>query len=284
MEDYLRAKGLWFYIHLASAPDEGSNPKGYWKYLEAQDQAVGEVRRHLSPELRAAATGGDARTMLVALKDAYGKPSFASRFNALQTLLGTRQNAGESVGAFIARARESLRVFKASCGDDKTYTLSSLHDELLLVSLLTGSVYPSLATSLLTQDTLSIQKVEDALKNEEQHQSGVSAAAARVYAAPAAPSFVSPRPPSSSSSSSSCTFCLKSGHSVEHCFKLQDAQRKAREEVGAPAPQYRRNRPRQRAKAAKEVETPTESAGAASLCTSSSPIAPLDSWNADTGH
>ena len=51
MEDYLRAKGMWFWIHHRT-PNEISDPKGYRKCLESRDQAVGEIRRHLSPELR----------------------------------------------------------------------------------------------------------------------------------------------------------------------------------------------------------------------------------------
>src|SRR4029077_4817048 len=47
MEDYLRAKGMWYWIH-RSPPDERSDPKGNRKCLESKDQAVGEIRRHLS--------------------------------------------------------------------------------------------------------------------------------------------------------------------------------------------------------------------------------------------
>ena len=42
MEDYLRAKGMWYWIHRL-APDEQLDPKGNRKCLESQDQAVGEI-------------------------------------------------------------------------------------------------------------------------------------------------------------------------------------------------------------------------------------------------
>ena len=39
MEEYLRAKGMWFWIH-ADTPDRIADPKGWRKYAEARDQAV----------------------------------------------------------------------------------------------------------------------------------------------------------------------------------------------------------------------------------------------------
>ena len=42
MEDYLWAKGMWFWIH-ADTPDRIADPKGWRKYAEARDQAVGEI-------------------------------------------------------------------------------------------------------------------------------------------------------------------------------------------------------------------------------------------------
>src|ERR1700733_6630741 len=87
MEDYLRAKGMWYWIH-HSPPDERTDPKGNRKCLESQDQAVGEIRHHLSPELRSVAlASSDPQSILDAIKAAYGASSFATRHNALQALL-----------------------------------------------------------------------------------------------------------------------------------------------------------------------------------------------------
>src|SRR5580692_9593618 len=55
MEDYLWAKAMWYHIH-TSPPSVTVDAKGYRKCMEARDQAVGEIRRHLSPELRSVAT------------------------------------------------------------------------------------------------------------------------------------------------------------------------------------------------------------------------------------
>lgn len=143
--------------------------------------------------------------------------------------------------------------------------------------MLTGSNYPSLATSLLAQDSLLVQKVEDALKNKAQHQSGAAAAAARM----AAVSFASPSFPSSSPSSSTpCPFCKAGPHPLDMCFCFKKAAEKAQQEVEEKKTS---RRPKQRARAAREAESPTEDAGAASLRPSTFPDALTDAWNADTG-
>ena len=90
MEDYLCAKGMWYWIH-ADTPDRVSDPKGWCKYSESRDQAVGEIRRHLSPELRSVALASSNPEMILeAIKAAYGASSFATRHNALQAFLFAR--------------------------------------------------------------------------------------------------------------------------------------------------------------------------------------------------
>ena len=114
MEDYLRAKGMWFNIH-AATPDRALDPKGWRKCLESRDQAVGEIRRHLSPELRSVAMGSsDPQTILDAIKSTYGASSFATRHNALQALLVIKQESSESAAGFIARAREAMRFLQST--------------------------------------------------------------------------------------------------------------------------------------------------------------------------
>jgi hypothetical protein len=57
---------------------------------------------------------------------------------------------------------------------------------------------------------------------EEAHHLGVAAAAT----APSSGSYTA-----TPASSVACSFCGKSGHPVERCFKFQDASRKAKDEV-----------------------------------------------------
>jgi hypothetical protein len=101
MEDYLRAKGIWYWI-FADTPNRTTEPKDWRKCAEARDQAVGEIRRHLAPELRSISLGSsDPKSILDAIKEAYGKSSFATRFNALQAFLAVKQESSESIAAFI---------------------------------------------------------------------------------------------------------------------------------------------------------------------------------------
>ena len=159
-------------------------------------------------------------------------------------------------------------------GSGATYSLEDL-DCKLLISVLLGTKYSALMTSLLAQSELTVQQVEDALKNEEAHHIGAAAVAAAAASSSgsgiAAPASVS----------SVCTFCAKPGHTVECCFKYQDYRKRAKEEVkeSSENSKKKKNHPG-KANAAQE---PTESAGAASVHLVTSLGALPDSWNADTG-
>ena len=84
MQDFLRSKGYWYWIHATTPTD----PKLHTKCLLARDSAVGEIRRHLSPELRGIATASeDPQAILNVIKLAYGKSSFATRYNARHSWL-----------------------------------------------------------------------------------------------------------------------------------------------------------------------------------------------------
>jgi hypothetical protein len=277
MEDYLRSKGYWYWIHSATPPD----PKLNTKCLLARDSAVGEIRRHLSPELRGIATSSeDPQSILKAIKAAYGKSSFATRYNAMQAFLAVKQESSETVAAFISRAREALRFLQStrppaaplasrSSTSDPVYSLDDSDRELLISVLLQGTKYTALTTSLLAQSDLAVQQVEDALKNEEAHKTGVAAAAAAAVATPAA----SAATPASASSRRSkkpkpiCAFCSRPGHVAERCFKLEAASKKAKEEVSNDSSKSRSDG---KANAA-DSTTPMESAGAASVHSLSSP-------------
>jgi hypothetical protein len=219
------------------------------KCLLARDSAVGEIRRHLSPELRGIATSSeDPQSILKAIKAAYGKSSFATRYNAMQAFLVVKQESSETVAAFISRAREALRFLQStrpppaplasrSSTSDPVYSLDDSDRELLISVLLQGTKYTALTTSLLAQSDLTVQQVEDALKNEEAHKTGVAAAAAAAAATPTTPAAA----PASTSSRRSkkpkpiCAFCGKPRHVAERCFKLEAASKKAKEEVSNDA-------------------------------------------------
>jgi hypothetical protein len=202
-----------------------------------------------------------------------------------------RQESSEAVPEFIARAREALRFLQSTRplstpvptpapGATPLYSLADSDRELLISVLLHGTRYSALTTSLLAQSELTVQQVEDALKNEEAHRVGAAAAAA--FAANVAPSGSQTAAPASSLV---CAFCGRNGHAVERCFKFADSSKKAKEEVqqSASNSKNRRSNRKGKANATQEAQTPTESAGAASVRPSSSPSSLPDAWNADTG-
>ena len=101
----------------------------------------------------------------------------------------------------------------APSGSTCTYSLQDADKELLITVLLCGMKYTALTTSLLAQPGLSIQQVEDALKNKEAHRLGVAAAAAAAVLSPVS-NLAAP------ATGSICAFCGCSGHTVEQCFKF----------------------------------------------------------------
>lgn len=181
--DYLQAKGFLFHMK-ESLPSATENLKGYTAALLARDQAKGVIRSSLSPELRSAAgpDGTDALAMLALLKKAFGASDYGSRFNALRAFLTIHAEAGETAAAFIARAREALRVVQAA--RPAAFDVVQMDKELLMEVLLSGSGNPTLITSLLAQNDLDVTKIENALKNDEQHLSGAAAAAEHRFGAP----------------------------------------------------------------------------------------------------
>jgi len=144
MEDYLRSKSYWYWIHSATPPD----PKLNTKCLLARDSAVGKIRHHISPELRSIATASeDPQVILKAIKAAYGKSSFATRYNAMQAFLVVKQDSSETVTAFISRACEALCFLQStrppsallasrSSTSDPIYSLDDSDHKLLILVLL----------------------------------------------------------------------------------------------------------------------------------------------------
>ena len=124
--------------------------------------------------------------------------------------------------------------------------------------------YTALTTSLLTQPELSIQQVEDALKNEEVHCLGIAAAAAAAVSSPVS-NLAAP------ATGSICAFCGHSGHTGEQCFKFRDTSKAAKEQVqqqessGGSKKQWKKKGKANVAQEPHASSTPTESAGVASL-------------------
>jgi len=157
----------------------------------------------------------------------------------------------------------------ASCSStsDPIYSLDDSDRKLLISVLLQGTKYTALTTSLLAQSDLTVQQVEDALKNEEVHKTGVAAAAAAAATTPSAAAPASTSSHWSKKPKPICAFCGRPGHVAERCFKLEVASKKAKEEVSNDSSKSRSDG---KANVA-DPTTPMEFAGAASVRLSSSP-------------
>ena len=196
--------------------------------------------------------------------------------------MAVKQDSSETVTTFISRAHEALCFLQSTCPpaallascsstSDPVYSLDDSDRELLISVLLQGTKYTTLTTSLLAQSDLTVQQVEDVLKNEEAHKTGVAAAAMMPTAPTATSSCWSkkPRP--------TCAFCGKPGHIAERCFKLEVASKKAQDEVSNEAKLRSDGK-------ANEVDSMTPYG----ICRSGKcPFIVLsqlpDAWNADTG-
>jgi len=152
----MHSKMYWYWIHSATPPD----PKLNTKCLLARVSAVGEIRCHISPELRGiATTSEDPQVILKVIKAAYGKSSFATQYNAMQAFLAVKQESSEMVAAFISCAREALHFLQStrppaaplashSSTSDPVYSLDDSDRKLLISVLLQGTKYTALTTSL----------------------------------------------------------------------------------------------------------------------------------------
>ena len=115
VEATLRMEG-WFSKLTALPPDSTLEVKEYRLHMEGKERAAGFIYRAIAPELRGPVREHrqDAVRMLEILKTTYGRSSFAARNNALSTLVTMSMNTDKSILAFLMRAREALRVIRAT--------------------------------------------------------------------------------------------------------------------------------------------------------------------------
>ena len=147
---------------------------------------------------------------------------FAARHNAISSLVSVSMSSDETATAFLAQVREAQNVLVAAM-PALDYTLTTLVEELEIYTMLQGTPYTALSTSLLAHDKLSITKVGNVIKNKELCVSGASQVAAASVAN-------SSRFSSSSSGSAllHCTFCgLTGSHVLENCFKFKEVAQEA---------------------------------------------------------
>jgi len=88
-----------------------------------------------------------AKAMLDALESHFGSSVFASRHNAISSLVTMSMSSDETASAFMAWVRDAQNVLFAAM-PAKDYSLATLIEELGIYTMLRGTPYTALATSL----------------------------------------------------------------------------------------------------------------------------------------
>ncbi|KAL7280846.1 LOW QUALITY PROTEIN: hypothetical protein ACG7TL_005790 [Trametes sanguinea] len=258
-------------------------------YDSRVDAAAGEIWNCVEREQQThlEAIRDDPGAMWTKLESVHMQKRPGTRFNTYNALLSLSKADDESLSTLSTRASQLKSDMKALRPAD--FDLSKLDDELVLMALIRAlpAEYNALRQTLLLDDSLTLEKLQDTFVVLENQ--------------PGAPS--SPPALSHAASTLSCTFCGRSGHSEDQCFAKRDASTKAKEKA-AQRTQYQRSGKGKRKETASEAskdakdasDTAQESAGAATVsagCASallstsdraswlSSPAA--TNWNTDTG-
>ncbi|KAL7278120.1 hypothetical protein ACG7TL_008091 [Trametes sanguinea] len=258
-------------------------------YDSRVDAAAGEIWNCVEREQQThlEAIRDDPGAMWTKLESVHMQKRPGTRFNTYNALLSLSKADDESLSTLSTRASQLKSDMKALRPAD--FDLSKLDDELVLMALIRAlpAEYNALRQTLLLDDSLTLEKLQDTFVALENQPGAPSSTPALSHAA----------------STLSCTFCGRSGHSEDQCFAKRDASTKAKEKA-AQRTQYQRSGKGKRKETASEAskdakdasDTAQESAGAATVsagCASallstsdraswlSSPAA--TNWNTDTG-
>ncbi|CDO76911.1 hypothetical protein BN946_scf184594.g18, partial [Trametes cinnabarina] len=258
-------------------------------YDSRVDAAAGEIWNCVEREQQThlEAIRDDPGAMWRKLESVHMQKRPGTRFNTYNALLSLSKADDESLSTLSTRASQLKSDMKALRPAD--FDLSKLDDELVLMALIRAlpAEYNALRQTLLLDDSLTLEKLQDTFVALENQPGAPSSTPALSHAA----------------STLSCMFCGRSGHSEDQCFAKRDASTKVKEKA-AQRTQYQRSGKGKRKETASEAskdakdasDTAQESAGAATVsagCASallstsdraswlSSPAAA--NWNTDTG-
>ena len=246
-----------------------------------RDLAAGEiwgcVEREQQTHLEA--IRDDPEAMWVKLESVHMQKRPGTRFNTYNALLSLSKLEDESLSSLSTRASQLKSDMKALRPDD--FDIAKLDDELVLMALIRAlpSEYASLRQTLLLDDSLTLEKLQDTFVALENQPGAFSTTPVLSQVAAAI----------------ICAFCGRSGHSEEQCFTKRDASVKAKERASQRT-QFRSGKGKLREQAKEASQETQESAGAATVsagCASallsssdraswlSTPAAA--NWNTDTG-
>jgi hypothetical protein len=148
------------------------------------------------------------------------------RFNALDALFSIRKEDSEDLRSFMTRAEAAMNTYKSLIPTDSTFTLQSLQDELVTMSLIHAlpDEFNHVRATLGVHTNLTLAVTQQAFiaeDNQRQRTAQPTNTALRTYTHYHQCSNVpSPMPPSETQSDSrTCYYCQKQGHIARHCRK-----------------------------------------------------------------
>ena len=180
-----------------------------------RDLAAGEiwgcVEREQQTHLEA--IRDDPEAMWAKLESVHMQKRPGTRFNTYNALLSLSKLEDESLSSLSTRASQLKSDMKALRPVD--FDIAKLDDELVLMALIRAlpSEYTSLRQTLLLDDSLTLEKLQEAFVALE-NQPGASSAIPIL---------------SQVTTTLLCGFCCRSGHSEDQCFFKQDASAKVKE-------------------------------------------------------
>jgi hypothetical protein len=196
-----------------------------------------------------------------------------ARFNSYDNFFTIRKKEDESLVSLTTRIDGAMQDIQSLRPD--AFTLAQLDEELFCMTMIRSlpEDYNNLVTSLLLKGSLDKDTIIQAFQTEEnqrQHR-----ATSESLISPTAKALAASSP---SSPDKECDFCGYHGHLIDDCWKFQKAQKEEKKKTAE-------NRVKRKQGTKKAQQVQEESAGNASLVSSSSTSQNThnNDWNADTG-
>jgi transposase InsO family protein len=213
-------------------------------------QAAGAIQLTIDDTNAIHTTGleTDAAGQWKKLEEIHNTKTAGTRFNAMDALFSIRMEPGEDLRSLITRVTAAMQRVKSlrpgttaptghtlSGGTPSTYTIETLDNELVIMTLLRAlpQDYQHVRSALLIQPSLTLDTVRDAfIAEDNQRQRGAQEAIPALKAFTYQPKYhASAHSPNTSAPKSdtkppttpgaTCTYCFRTGHTEEQCFKKQ---------------------------------------------------------------
>jgi hypothetical protein len=264
-------------------------------WQDKADAAAGWIVTMLEPDQRVHLKGINDDPVLSwkKLEEVHMVKKAGSRFNAWDDLFNIRKKDDETLSSMVTRidgVMNSVKNLRPS-----NYDLDKLDEELTAMTMIRAlpEEYNNLVASLLIMDKLDKASIMAAFQSYEaqaRQRATTDTSSPKALAAATHPhphTHVSCQNCNLTSTSTStstnnsdksnllCDFCGMKGHLSSTCWRMEKGMKQAKEDA--------KNRRKQGAKQAQAAAPVVESAGHASLSSTTLPSQTHYAWNADTG-